>query len=129
MIADAPRLAAVHEAAQSTYVDALPLLLDPAPAACTRRSSRPSRRPAGCRRPTRTSRTSPSARSSGRKIRHAFVAGDPDVVLLAADYSQIELRILAHVSRRRASREAFERRADIHRETAARVLKKDARRR
>jgi len=54
------------------------------------------------------------------------VAGDPDCVLLAADYSQIELRILAHVSGDVHLREAFERRADIHRETAARVLKKDA---
>src|SRR5205809_1095656 len=60
----------------------------------------------------------------GRKIRHAFVAGSTDVVLLAADYSQIELRILAHVSGDVHLKEAFERRADIHRETAARVLKK-----
>jgi DNA polymerase-1 len=61
----------------------------------------------------------------GRKIRHTFVAGGPDVVLLAADYSQIELRILAHVSGDIHLKEAFDRRADIHRETAARVLKKD----
>ena len=53
------------------------------------------------------------------------MAGGPDVVLLAADYSQIELRILAHVSSDPHLREAFDRRADIHRETAARVLKKD----
>ena len=46
-------------------------------------------------------------------------------MLLAADYSQIELRILAHVSGDVHLKEAFERRADIHRETAARVLKKD----
>ena len=46
-------------------------------------------------------------------------------MLLAADYSQIELRILAHVSGDVHLKEAFERRADIHRETAARVLHKD----
>src|SRR5205807_7962775 len=34
----------------------------------------------------------------GRRIRRAFVAGSPDLVLVAADYSQIELRVLAHVS-------------------------------
>jgi DNA polymerase-1 len=60
----------------------------------------------------------------GRKIRRAFVAGAPDLVLLAADYSQIELRILAHVSGDEHLKDAFARRADIHRETAARVLHK-----
>jgi DNA polymerase-1 len=62
----------------------------------------------------------------GRRIRRAFVAGDPDLVLVAADYSQIELRILAHVSGDQQLKDAFARQADIHRETAARVLKKDA---
>jgi DNA polymerase-1 len=62
----------------------------------------------------------------GRRIRRAFVAGAPDLVLLAADYSQIELRILAHVSGDEHLKEAFARGADIHRETAARVLHKDA---
>ncbi len=60
----------------------------------------------------------------GRKIRRAFVAGEPDLVLLAADYSQIELRILAHVSGDEPLKDAFARGADIHRETAARVLGK-----
>ncbi|MCI0347439.1 MAG: DNA polymerase I, partial [Chloroflexi bacterium] len=60
----------------------------------------------------------------GRRIRRAFVAGSPDLVLLAADYSQIELRIIAHVSGDEHLKEAFERGADIHRETAARVLRK-----
>jgi DNA polymerase-1 len=60
----------------------------------------------------------------GRRIRRAFVAGGPDVVLVAADYSQIELRILAHVSGDEHLKEAFARNADIHRDTAARVLHK-----
>jgi DNA polymerase-1 len=60
----------------------------------------------------------------GRRIRRAFVAGGPDVTLLAADYSQVELRILAHVSGDEHLRDAFARGADIHRETAARVLHK-----
>ena len=46
-------------------------------------------------------------------------------MLLAADYSQIELRILAHVSGDEHLKDAFARQADIHRETAARVLHKD----
>ncbi|HEV8544863.1 MAG TPA: DNA polymerase I [Candidatus Limnocylindrales bacterium] len=62
----------------------------------------------------------------GRRIRRAFVAGSPETVLVAADYSQIELRIIAHVSGDEHLKDAFARQADIHRETAARVLKKDA---
>jgi DNA polymerase-1 len=61
----------------------------------------------------------------GRRIRRAFVAGSPELTLVAADYSQIELRILAHVSGDEHLRDAFARGADIHRETAARVLHKD----
>jgi len=60
----------------------------------------------------------------GRRIRRSFVAGSPELVLLGADYSQIELRILAHVSGDEHLKDAFARQADIHRETAARVLHK-----
>jgi DNA polymerase-1 len=60
----------------------------------------------------------------GRRIRRAFVAGEPELTLLGADYSQIELRILAHVSGDEHLKDAFARNADIHRETAARVLGK-----
>ena len=60
----------------------------------------------------------------GRRIRRAFVAGGPGLVLLGADYSQIELRILAHVSGDAHLKDAFARGADIHRETASRVLGK-----
>jgi DNA polymerase-1 len=60
----------------------------------------------------------------GRRIRRAFVADSPDTVLVAADYSQIELRIIAHVSGDEHLKDAFARKADIHRETAARVLHK-----
>jgi DNA polymerase I len=57
----------------------------------------------------------------GREIRSAFVA-EPGHRLISADYSQIELRILAHVSGEPKLREAFERGEDIHRATAAEVL-------
>ncbi len=60
----------------------------------------------------------------GRRIRSAFIAGAPDSVLVAADYSQIELRIIAHVSGDQHLKEAFEQQLDIHRATAARVLHK-----
>jgi len=58
----------------------------------------------------------------GRRIRAGFVPGAPDQRLIAADYSQIELRILAHLSADQALKDAFARDADIHRETAARVF-------
>ena len=60
----------------------------------------------------------------GREIRSAFVA-EPGSRLLSADYSQIELRILAHVSGEPKLREAFARGEDIHTATAAEVLGKD----
>ncbi|HEY6055380.1 MAG TPA: DNA polymerase I, partial [Gaiellaceae bacterium] len=60
----------------------------------------------------------------GREIRSAFVAEDGHR-LISADYSQVELRILAHVSGEPVLRESFERGEDIHTRTAAEVLGKD----
>ena len=60
----------------------------------------------------------------GREIRSAFVA-EPGHKLLSADYSQVELRILAHVSGEPKLREAFEAGEDIHAATAAEVLGKE----
>jgi DNA polymerase I len=60
----------------------------------------------------------------GREIRSAFIA-EPGHKLLSADYSQIELRILAHVSGEPKLRAAFARGEDIHTATAAEVLGKD----
>jgi DNA polymerase-1 len=58
----------------------------------------------------------------GRQIRRAFVAGSPSRVLLAADYSQIELRLMAHLSGDEAMREAFWSRQDIHDFTARQIF-------
>jgi DNA polymerase I len=60
----------------------------------------------------------------GREIRSAFVA-EPGHRLISADYSQVELRILAHVSGEPRLREAFARNEDIHAATAAEVLGKE----
>ena len=57
----------------------------------------------------------------GRRIRRAFLA-DPGCYLLTADYSQIELRILAHITGEPALMEAFARDEDIHAATAARLF-------
>ena len=58
----------------------------------------------------------------GRRIRRAFVASGPDRVLLAADYSQIELRLMAHLSGDAAMRRAFLERQDIHDFTARQIF-------
>ncbi len=57
----------------------------------------------------------------GREIRKAFVA-DEGHVLVSADYSQVELRILAHISEDESLIETFKRGADIHRATAAKMF-------
>ena len=63
----------------------------------------------------------PVRTQAGRKIRQAFIAS-PGNVLLAADYSQIELRIMAHLSADAALLAAFAAGSDIHRATAAEVF-------
>ena len=59
----------------------------------------------------------------GREIRKAFVARNDDYVLLAADYSQIELRIIASLAKDRHMIEAFANHYDIHAATAAKIYK------
>ncbi len=58
----------------------------------------------------------------GKEIRKAFVPTDENYVILSADYSQIELRILAHLSKDESLIEAFRNGEDIHRSTAAKVF-------
>lgn len=63
----------------------------------------------------------PIRTAEGRKVRKAFVPAEKDWKLVCADYSQIELRILAHLSGDLALKSAFEQRADIHAAVAAEV--------
>ena len=107
---------------QSTYVDALPNEINPktnrihtvyaqAVAATGRLSSN---NPNLQNIPIRTER--------GREVRKAFVPRDENYVLLAADYSQIELRIIAALSEEETMMNAFKNGEDIHASTAARVF-------
>lgn len=63
----------------------------------------------------------PVRTEDGQRIRSAFIAA-PGSVLLAGDYSQIDLRVLAHYSQDKALLEAFRAGADIHRQTAAQIF-------
>ncbi len=107
---------------KSTYVDAIPALINPktgrvhtsfnqAVAATGRLSSTD---PNLQNIPIRTER--------GRKMRKAFIARDSEHILLSADYSQIELRIIAALSRDENMLDAFHKNQDIHSATAARVF-------
>ncbi len=110
---------------KGTYVDTLPAAADPAThrvhtsylqtVAATGRLA--SNDPNLQNIPIRTEK--------GREIRKAFVPRDPDHQLLSADYSQIELRIIAHMSGDHNMQEAFRRGLDIHAATAAKVFNVD----
>jgi len=108
---------------KSTYVDALPNLISKEDdmvhtsynQAVTATGRLSSTNPNLQNIPVRTER--------GREIRKAFVPRDKDHILLAADYSQIELRIITHLSGDPAMTEAFREGLDIHAATAARVYK------
>lgn len=69
--------------------------------------------------------TIPVRKQRGREIRAAFVPRGPEYQILAADYSQIELRIMAELSQDESMREAFVTGEDIHSVTAAKVFKVD----
>jgi DNA polymerase-1 len=64
----------------------------------------------------------PIRSEEGRMIRRAFIPSAPDRLLLAADYSQIELRLLAHIAEDEALLGAFARGEDVHRLTASKVF-------
>ena len=64
----------------------------------------------------------PIKQELGRQLRKAFTAGSGDMVLIGADYSQIELRVLAHMSGDPTLIAAFNEGKDIHKETASRIF-------
>lgn len=106
---------------KSTYVDALPTMVNP-------RTGRVHSNFNQARAATgRLSSENPNLQNipikdeAGREIRKAFVPRDEDHVLMAADYSQIELRIIAEISNDTSMLEAFVAGNDFHRATAAKV--------
>jgi len=107
---------------KSTYVDALPNMVNPktgrihssfnqALAATGRLSSN-----------NPNLQNIPIKTEEGREVRKAFVPRDENHILLASDYSQIELRLIAEISGDEAMLDAFQKGQDIHRATAAKVF-------
>lgn len=110
---------------KSTYVDALPLMINPrtgrvhsnfnqARAATGRLSSE-----------NPNLQNIPIKHEAGREVRKAFIPRDDDHILLAADYSQIELRLIAEISKDEFMLEAFNAGRDFHAATAAKVYDVD----
>ncbi|MEN9824671.1 MAG: hypothetical protein RI953_416, partial [Pseudomonadota bacterium] len=60
----------------------------------------------------------------GKKVRQAFCASEPSMAIVSIDYSQVELRVMAHLAQDEAMIAAFKSGADIHRQTAAKILGK-----
>jgi DNA polymerase-1 len=107
---------------KGTYVDALPLLVDPR----TKRVHTSFNQTVAAT--GRLSSSDPNLQNIpirtevGQKVRRAFVPSRPGDVLLSADYSQIELRVLAHMTDDPVLLDAFARGEDIHARTAAEVF-------
>ena len=110
---------------QSTYVDALPKLIS----AQTNRLHTTFMQTVAAT--GRLSSTNPNIQNipikteMGKEIRKAFISRNKDYSILAADYSQIELRIIAALSGDKSMIDAFKNNIDIHSSTAAKVFKVD----
>lgn len=111
-----------YEKLKSTYIDAFPKLVHPQTG---RIHTSFNQTIAATGRLTSTDpnlQNIPIRTDLGRSIRRAFIADNPEHELLKADYSQIELRILAHISQDRALCAAYQEGRDIHRQTACDIF-------
>ena len=110
---------------KSTYVDALPTLIYPIDGRIHTSYNQ------AVAATGRLSSTNPNLQNipirseKGKEIRKAFVPRNEDYLILSADYSQIELRIIASFSKDESMMEAFKSGVDIHAATAAKVFKVD----
>ena len=108
----------------STYVEALPQLVNPRTGRIHTSFNQ------AVTATGRLSSTNPNLQNIpvrdelGRRIRRAFIPSDDDHLLLSADYSQVELRLMAHLSGDESLIAAFEHGEDIHAATAARLFHK-----
>src|SRR5579859_4747167 len=106
---------------KSTYVDTLPVLIDPKTGRVHTTFNQTGTATGRLSSTNPNLQNIPIRTELGREIRAAFIA-DPGHALLSADYSQIELRLMAHFSEDPLLVEAFRRGDDIHQLTAAQVF-------
>jgi DNA polymerase-1 len=110
---------------KGTYIDALPELVNPETGRVHTQISQAVAATGRLSSSDPNLQNIPIRTEIGRQIRSAFIA-DPGHVLISADYSQIELRVLAHLSGDETLSEAFTRGDDIHDQTAAKVFGPDS---
>ena len=110
---------------KGTYIDALPTLVNPETGRVHTQISQAVAATGRLSSSDPNLQNIPIRTEIGRQIRSAFIA-DPGHVLISADYSQIELRVLAHLSGDETLTEAFPRGDDIHDQTAAKVFGADS---
>ena len=104
---------------KSTYLDALPDMVNPTTGRVHTSYSQTGSATGRMSSSDPNLQNIPVRTEMGRQVRKAFVADSPDWLLFSADYSQIELRVLAHLSQDPGLLEAFQRGEDIHSSTAS----------
>jgi DNA polymerase I len=107
---------------KSTYVDTLPQLVNPRTGRVHTSYNQTVAATGRLSSSDPNLQNIPARTELGREIRKAFIAETGERCLLSADYSQIELRILAHLSQDAALIESFRSGEDVHRRTAARIF-------
>ena len=108
----------------STYIDALPLLVNPITGRIHTSYNQAVTATGRLSSSNPNLQNIPIRDEQGKPIRSAFVPSTPDRLLLSADYSQVELRVMAHLSGDEALCEAFRKGEDIHAATAAKIFGK-----
>ena len=108
----------------STYVEALPQLVNPATGRIHTSFNQAVTATGRLSSANPNLQNIPVRDELGRRIREAFIPSDDDHVLLSADYSQVELRLMAHLSGDEALIAAFAHGEDVHASTAARLFGK-----
>jgi DNA polymerase-1 len=112
---------------KSTYIDALPKMADPKTHRIHAQFNQTGTETGRLSSSQPNLQNIPIRTELGRQIRKAFIPGDKNSVILAADYSQIELRVLAHLSGDENLIQAFQRGEDIHTYTASLIFEVDER--
>ncbi|HEY5615370.1 MAG TPA: DNA polymerase I [Bacteroidota bacterium] len=107
---------------KSTYVDALPKIVNPLTGRVHTSYNQTVAATGRLASSDPNLQNIPIRTEIGRSIRKAFVAGGKDRLIMSADYSQIELRIMAHVAGDKSMTEAFRNKEDVHATTAAKVF-------